>query len=433
MMIGNRVALLQLPAATIDKTHNIRTAREYILRATHEHGASLCILPEMWNSPYATCAFPEYAELLPDMGDTCIIDDTATTATAAAAATGHDDDDGGCSWGESATFLMNIAKMTGMYIVGGSIPEVVVVAERQCSSIQETATATTATKSDDKDENKLVYYNTCLIIDPTGRIVGKHRKLHLFDISMPNGGIQFKESDILSPGDLGPTYFDHVIAAAVPTINSDANDSSSIKTTTSSSSSSDTAVTTTDDTNNDNSATTTTTMIQNNGGLGRIGIGICYDIRFPEYAQLLAQKYHCTMLIYPGAFNLSTGPAHWELLQRARAVDNQCFVIAVSPARMISPSTTNNVNSDDNDDDDDDDDEDKTKTTTTATKVVYPPYYAWGHSSIISPWGTVIATCNEEPTIIVADLDMNEVTQMRNSIPTLKQKRNDLYRLIEGS
>lgn len=416
-MVGNRVALLQLPAATIDKSHNIRTAREYILRATDEHGASLCILPEVWNSPYATGAFPEYAEALPDMGDTCIIDDTAATAIH------DDDDDDGCSWGESATFLMNMAKMTGMYIVGGSIPEVVVVvAEQQCSSIQETATATT--KSDDEDDNKLVYYNTCLIIDPTGRIVGKHRKLHLFDISIPNGGIQFKESDILSPGDLGPTYFDHVIAA-VPTNNSDANDSSSsIKTTTSSS---DTAVTTTADTNNDNSATT---MIQNNGGLGRIGIGICYDIRFPEYAQLLAQKYHCTMLIYPGAFNLSTGPAHWELLQRARAVDNQCFVIAVSPARMISTSTTNNVNSDNNDDDDYDD---KTKTTTTATKVVYPPYYAWGHSSIISPWGTVIATCDEEPTIIVADLDMNEVTQMRNSIPTLKQKRNDLYRLIEGS
>jgi omega-amidase len=396
-MIGNRVALLQLPAATTNKLHNIQTAREYILRAAHDHGASLCILPEIWNSPYATAAFPEYAEILPILGDTittCTNDNSDAISTV----------DNNCSWGESATFLMNMAKMTGMYIVGGSIPEVVIVAA-------DIATTTTQEDkgNDDEKNKKLVYYNTCLIIDPTGRVVGKHRKLHLFDISLPNGGLTFKESDILSPGNLGPTYFDHIIIANVPN-DSDANDDTKTN-------SSDTTAIAND---NNDSATTT----KQNNGLGRIGIGICYDIRFPEYAQLLTQKYHCTILIYPGAFNLNTGPAHWELLQRARAVDNQCFVIAVSPARMASPSTTNNGSDDTNDDDD------NTTTTSTTTKV-YPPYYAWGHSSIISPWGTVIATCNEEPTIIVADLDMNEVRQMRNSIPTLQQKRNDLYCLIE--
>jgi omega-amidase len=402
-MIGNRVALLQLPAATTNKNLNIQTAREYILRAAHDHGASLCILPEMWNSPYATTAFPEYAEILPNLGDTittCTIssDNSDTISTS-------QDDNGcscSCSWGESATFLMNMAKMTGMYIVGGSIPEVVLIADGIATTTQEDK------GNDEKDNKKLVYYNTCLIIDPTGRIVGKHRKLHLFDISLPNGGIIFKESDILSPGNLGPTYFDHnIIIANVPN-DSDAND----KTKTNSSDT--TAIA---DDNNDSA--TTTKQKQNNGGLGRIGIGICYDIRFPEYAQLLTQKYHCTLLIYPGAFNLNTGPAHWELLQRARAVDNQCFVIAVSPARLIDEKNENDTVNDNDDDG---------KTTTTN---VYPPYYAWGHSSIISPWGTVIATCNEEPTIIVADLDMNEVIQMRNSIPTLQQKRNDLYRLIE--
>jgi len=63
----------------------------------------------------------------------------------------------------------------------------------------------------------------------------------------------------------------------------------------------------------------------------------------------------------------------------------------------------------------------------------YPHYSAWGHSSVVSPWGDVIATCDEGPAIVVADLDMNLVREMRTAIPTMTQKRTDLYRLIEGS
>merc|ERR1719361_2583465 len=91
---------------------------------------------------------------------------------------------------------------------------------------------------------------------------------------------------------------------------------------------------------------------------GMVGVGICYDIRFPEYALLLTKKYACNMLIYPGAFNLTTGPAHWELLQRARAVDNQCYVATASPSRDLDFS-----------------------------------YHAYGHSTITGPWGDVLATC----------------------------------------
>ena len=141
-----------------------------------------------------------------------------------------------------------------------------------------------------------------------------------------------------------------------------------------------------------------------------------YDIRFPEYALLLTQVHQCKILIYPGAFNLTTGPAHWELLQRARAVDGQCFVLTASPARMPPPSPP--------------DEEDGCGG---GEAKEYTHYSAWGHSSVVSPWGDVIATCDEGPAIVVADLDMNLVSEMRTAIPTMTQKRTDLYRLIEGS
>lgn len=63
----------------------------------------------------------------------------------------------------------------------------------------------------------------------------------------------------------------------------------------------------------------------------------------------------------------------------------------------------------------------------------YPHYSAWGHSSVISPWGEIIATCDETPAVVIADLDMDKVEEMRMAIPTMMQKRHDLYRLVEGS
>ena len=65
----------------------------------------------------------------------------------------------------------------------------------------------------------------------------------------------------------------------------------------------------------------------------KIGIGICYDIRFPDLAQIYSRDFGCNLLVYPGAFNMTTGPAHWELLAKARALDNQVYVAVVSPAR----------------------------------------------------------------------------------------------------
>lgn len=295
---NSKVALLQFKV-TEDKATNHATASSFLQKA-NEKGASLVVLPEIWNSPYATTAFREYAESLPPMNFQY---DSAS-------------EDNNLSSAPSAKLLFEAAMEYNMYIIGGSIPEI------------------------DGDE----IYNTCLCISPEGKLIGKHRKVHLFDIDVP-GGITFRESDTLSPGN-DMTAFDA-------------------------------------------------------GAFGSVGVGICYDIRFPEYALLLNKKYGCNLLIYPGAFNMTTGPAHWELLQRARAVDNQCFVITASPARTEEPTEPGK----------------------------YKHYTAWGHSTVISPWGEVVGTCGSEEDIVVVDLDLGEVKKMREGIPTANQKREDMYKL----
>ncbi|KAI8144703.1 carbon-nitrogen hydrolase [Fennellomyces sp. T-0311] len=184
---------------------------------------------------------------------------------------------------------------------------------------------------DEKDEDKL--YNTLTVYDPTGKMIATHRKVHLFDIDVP-GKIRFIESETLSPG---------------------------------------------------NSLTHVDTKY------GKIGVGICYDIRFPEMAMVAARK-GCVAMLYPGAFNMTTGPMHWELLQRARAMDNQIYVAACSPARDMTAS-----------------------------------YHAWGHSTVVDPKGAVIATCDEKETIIYADIDPQEVQSIRSSIPLYDQRRFDIY------
>jgi len=182
-------------------------------------------------------------------------------------------------------------------------------------------------------------FNTCFVFNPLGQLAAKHRKAHLFDIDIP-GGITFKESETLTAG---------------------------------------------------NKITTFDTEY------GKIGLGICYDIRFPEYAQICTQA-GCTILCYPGAFNTTTGPKHWELLQRARAVDNQVFVLTCSPSR--SPESK---------------------------------YQAWGHSTVVSPWGEVIATTEHGPAVVCCDLNLSLVSDVRKQIPSRSQKRLDLYNLATSN
>jgi omega-amidase len=150
-MKAAKVALCQFPVSD-DKAANHQTASSYLTRAA-EQGAQLAVLPEIWNGPYATAAFADYAEVLPSVGARV----------------------GDCDLSQSspsAKLLQDHAQKLRMTIIGGSIPEI--------------------------DDGKI--YNTCLVFDKTGTVVAKHRKVHLFDIDVP-GGIRFKESDTLSPGD----------------------------------------------------------------------------------------------------------------------------------------------------------------------------------------------------------------------------------------
>jgi omega-amidase len=217
-----RVALLQIACGSKDKAANFRVAEAALKTAVEEHKASLCVLPEIWNSPYGTTSFGQYAEAVPD--------------------------------GESSRAMSGWAKRFGITLVGGSIPE--------------------------RDEQGRLF-NTSLTFGRNGELLAKHRKVHLFDVDVP-GGIRFKESETLSPGDTLVTRFD------VPEI-------------------------------------------------GNVGLGICYDIRFPELAMLAAARGAANLLVYPAAFNMTTGPLHWHLLARARAIDNQVFVAMCSPARDTSP------------------------------------------------------------------------------------------------
>jgi len=301
----NRVALLQFQVDH-EKEVNLKTASDFIDDAAAQ-GASLLVLPEIWNGPYATEAFPEYAEKLPNVGED-INDDSMLSSIC-----------------PSYDLIRRKAIEHNVHIVGGSISERVSSAENSSDSI----------------------FNTCMCVNPSGKLVAKHRKVHLFDIDVP-GGIRFKESDTLTGG-------------------------------------------------------STVSLFDAGEPFGKVGVGICYDIRFPELAMCMIGR-GCRILVYPGAFNMTTGPAHWELLQRARAVDGQCYVIAVSPARSHPPSPSDKEG-----------------------KSSYPHYTAWGHSTVVSPWGEIVSTIDEKPGIVLADLEMNKVDEMRQGIPTGNQKRWDLY------
>ena len=183
----------------------------------------------------------------------------------------------------------------------------------------------------EKEGSKL--YNASYLFDRNGEIMAKHRKMHLFDIDV-KGKITFKESDVLTAG---------------------------------------------------NDFTIATTEF------GKIGIGICYDVRFPELARIMVEN-GALMLIYPGAFNMTTGPAHWELLFRSRALDNQVYCIGVAPA----------LNEDAN-------------------------YHSFGHSIIANPWGEIIAEADEKENLIISEIDLDEIKRIREELPLLKNKREDLY------
>lgn len=184
----------------------------------------------------------------------------------------------------------------------------------------------------DKETNK--FYNTSLVFSPSGSLIGSHRKTHLFDIEIP-GKITFKESEVLTPGN-------QLTVIDLPEY-------------------------------------------------GKIGLSICYDIRFPEAAMIAARK-GAFLLVYPGAFNTTTGPLHWSLLARARAVDNQVYVAMCSPARDLDAT-----------------------------------YHAYGHSLIANPSAEILSEAQDKEEVLYADLNNESIEGIRKSIPIYTQRRFDLY------
>ncbi len=234
-----------------------------ILAKYRDRQPDFVLLPEMFACPYDNAAFPLFAQ--EDKGDIY-------------------------------QRLSALAREHRIFLIGGSVPE--------------------------RDGHGHIY-NTSYIFDRDGALIGKHRKVHLFDIDV-KGGQYFKESDVLSPG-TKPTVFETEY--------------------------------------------------------GMMGVCICFDIRFPSlFAEM--RKLDVQMVFVPAAFNMTTGPAHWTTLFRARALDQQIYMLGCSPARDENAS-----------------------------------YKAYGHSILTDPWGQVADELDAGEGVLIQMIDLARVREVREQIP----------------
>ncbi len=172
-------------------------------------------------------------------------------------------------------------------------------------------------------------YNTAVVLNPTGQIIHKYRKIHLFDVAIP-GRAEFRESDCTTAGD-------QVVVADID--------------------------------------------------LANIGLSICYDLRFPELYRDMALNRGAELIVVPAAFTAHTGAAHWHTLLRARAIENQCYVIAAAQ-----------------------------------TGDHHSKRASYGHSLIIDPWGTVIAELESGVGLVVAEVDLDVIAKTRLEMPCLEHQ-----------
>ncbi len=177
--------------------------------------------------------------------------------------------------------------------------------------------------------------NRAFLIDPRGEIAARYDKIHMFDVDLP-GGESYRESRTYRPGELA-------VLADLP--------------------------------------------------WGRLGVTICYDLRFPALYRALAEA-GATMLAIPSAFTRQTGEAHWHVLNRARAVENGCFVFAAAQGGKHENGRE-----------------------------------TFGHSLIIDPWGRILAEGSTEPGVVMAEIDIGEVAKARGRIPSLEHGRR--FEIVE--
>ena len=118
---------------------------------------------------------------------------------------------------------------------------------------------------------------------------------------------------------------------------------------------------------------------------GRVGLSVCYDLRFPELYRALGD---CALMVVPAAFTHTTGQAHWELLLRARAIENQCYLLAAAQGGLHPNGRR-----------------------------------TWGHSMLIDPWGEILAQCDEGQAVVLGELDPARLQRVRESLPALRHRR----------
>ncbi|HEU5143422.1 MAG TPA: carbon-nitrogen hydrolase family protein [Solirubrobacterales bacterium] len=182
-------------------------------------------------------------------------------------------------------------------------------------------------------------FNTSVLVGPDGGDLAVYRKIHMFDVTA--GGVEYRESE---HEEAGGEIVTAELADAAP------------------------------------------------GGDGlTLGLSVCYDLRFPELYRILAVR-GARLLAVPSAFTLATGRDHWEVLLRARAIENQAFVLAPNQVGEAPPH-----------------------------------YHSYGHSAIVDPWGVVLAIAPDEECFVAADLDLSAQERIREELPSLANRRPEKY------
>lgn len=268
-----KLAVVQLRTELIQE-ETMAKAEKMICEAAAA-GADFVCLPEMWNCPYTRAYFKKYAHL------------------------GHE---------KAVAEMSRWARENHIYLVGGSVPEL---------------------------EGEHIY-NTCFIFDRDGKIIARHRKMHLFDVDIP--GARFMESNTFTRGD-DITVFDTEY--------------------------------------------------------GKMGAAVCFDVRFPELIRTMTMR-GAQVVFLPAQFGVTTGSVHWELMLRARAMDNEIFFVGASAARYEGFN-----------------------------------YECWGHSAVVEPFGMVIAECDEKEQILYSDIDLGRIDEVRKQLPTVNVLRRDIYSVSE--
>eukprot|EP00761_Pharyngomonas_kirbyi_P013941 gb/GECH01013971.1/.p1 GENE.gb/GECH01013971.1/~~gb/GECH01013971.1/.p1 ORF type:complete len:285 (+),score=56.90 gb/GECH01013971.1/:1-855(+) len=275
----NRVAIAQL-TSTENRSDNFKRVSRIVQDSVHQDGASAVFFPECFSF----------------IG-------TSSSATVAA----------GTSL-ESDVFqeYRDLAKEHKVWISYGGFPEIV-----------------------PNDETRV--YNTHTIIDEEGNIAANYRKIHLFDVNIPNGPI-IMESKYTAPGD-------HLI------------------------------------------------VTQDIPVAMRLGLSVCYDLRFPEMYSLL-RRNDANVILVPSAFTKPTGKAHWEVLLRSRAIETQSFVIAAAQTGQHNSKRA-----------------------------------SYGHSMVVDPWGKILMDMDPElsNTYRMVDLDMDHLNRLRKEMPVYSHRREDIY------